>query len=363
MEPGTEWDQFVDQEETVMDATTIGVDLAKHQFEIALDGARGPRRRQRLTRGQFTTLLRTHAPAELVMEACATAHYWGRLAQQHGHRVTLLPPQYVTPFVRRQKTDRTDVDGILDAHRSAGLTRVPVKTLAQQEVAALHRLRQQWMTTRTARVNALRGLLAEFGVLLPAGVRRVCAAAVAVLDQPTAGLPDRVRRVLRTLVEEIRSLEDRVTACERELKALAAADPVLERLQTIPGVGLVSATAFVGAVGHIGGFTRGRRFASWLGLTPREHSSGSRRQLGAITKQGDRYLRSLLTHGARAVLFAARRAARAHRPLSRLQQWALAVLDRRGPNRATIALANKLARIIWAVWTRDVPYSAQPAIA
>ncbi len=342
-----------------MDATTIAVDLAKHTFEVVIAPGGGPVTRRRLSRAQFARFLRTQAPARVVMEACATAHYWARVAQACGHQPTLVPAQYVTPFVRRQKTDRTDVDGLLEAYRGAGLPGVAVKTVAQQEVASLHRLRQQWMTTRTARINALRGLMAEFGVIVPPGVRRVCAATLALLDQPDGGVPGRLRRGLMDVVEEIRALETRVTACERELQAIADTHPIITQLQTIPGVGLVTATALVAAVGHIGGFTRGRRFASWLGLTPREHSSGSRRRLGAITKAGNRYLRSLLTHGARAALFAARRRAHAHRPLSTLQQWALTVLARRGANRATIALANKLARIVWAVWTRDVPYTAR----
>jgi transposase len=346
-----------------MDATTIAVDLAKHTFEIVIAPGGGPVTRRRLSRAQFAKFLRTQPPAQVVMEACATAHYWGRVAHACGHQALLMPAQYVTPFVRRQKTDRTDVDGLLEAHRVARVAAVPVKTVAQQEVASLHRLREQWMTTRTARINALRALMAEFGVIVPPGVRRVCPAALALLDPLDGAVPARLRRVLTDVVEEIRALETRVAACERELQSIADADPVLAQLQTIPGVGLVTATALVAAVGHIAGFTRGRRFASWLGLTPREHSSGSRRRLGAITKAGNRYLRSLLTHGARSALFAARRAARAGRPLSALQHWALSVLDRRGANRATIALANKLARIIWAVWTREVPYAARPVAA
>jgi transposase len=346
-----------------MDATTIAVDLAKHQFEVAIDEGRGAVTHRRLTRTQFARLLHTHAPVQVVMEACATAHYWGRVAQTCGHQAKLLPAQYVTPFVRRQKTDRTDVDGILDANRSAGLKAVPVKTVAQQELAALHRIRQQWMTTRTARINALRAHLAEFGILLSPGARRVLVSALAALDQPDNGLPGRLRRLLADLVTEIREIDTRVAACERELRAIADEDPVLERLQTIPGIGLITATALVGSVGHIAGFSRSRQFASWLGLTPREHSSGAHRHLGAITKAGDRYLRSLITHGARSALFAARRAARAKRPLTPLQHWALSVLDRRGPNRATIALANKLARIVWAVWLRDVPFAAKPIAA
>jgi transposase len=346
-----------------MDATTIAVDLAKHTFEVAIAQGGRPITRRRLSRTQFATLLRTQPPAQLVMEACATAHYWGRVAHACGHHVTLLPAQYVTPFVRRQKTDRTDVDGVLDAYRSGGLTGVPVKTVAQQEVASLHRLRQQWMTTRTARINAVRGLMAEFGVLVPPGARRVRSAALTLLDAADTAVPARLRRALTIVLDELRDLELRLAACERELQSLADADPVLCRLQTIPGVGLITATALVASVGHIAGFPRGRRFASWLGLTPREHSSGSHRRLGAITKAGNRYLRSLLTHGARAVLYAARRRAPGAGPVSRLHQWALALLDRRGMNRTTIALANKLARIIWAVWMREVPYQAQPLAA
>lgn len=344
-----------------MHATTIAVDLAKHTFEVAITEPGRVITRRRFGRTQFARFLRMQPPAALVMEACSTAHYWGRLAQSCGHTVRLVPAQYVTPFVRRQKTDRTDVDGLLDATRSAGLTPVPVKTVAQQELASLHRLRQQWMTTRTARVNALRALLAEFGLIVPPGVRRVRANALALIDAAADTLPARLRRALMEVIDELRDLETRVATCERELRAVAAADPLLTRLQTIPGVGLITATALAASVGHLASFPRARRFASWLGVTPREHSSGSRRRLGAITKAGNTYLRSLLTHGARAALFAARRLAHAGRPLTALQRWALTVLDRRGANRATIALANKLARVIWAVWTRDVPYASATA--
>jgi len=346
-----------------MDRTTIAVDLAKHTFEVVVAPDYGTVIRRRFTRTGFAAFLRRQPAAQVVMEACGTAHYWGRVAHAAGHRVMLVPAQYVTPFVRRQKTDRTDVEALLQAYRSAGLRGVPVKTVAQQEVASLHRLRQQWLTTRTARVNALRSLMAEFGVIVPPGVRQVCRAAHRLLDDPDGGVPARLRRTLLDVVDEIRALEQRVAGCDRELQALADADPVISQLQTIPGVGLITGTALVAAVGHVGSFGRSRRFASWMGLTPREHSSGSRRRLGAITKAGNPYLRSLLTHGARSVLFAARRRARAHRPVPPLQQWALTVLDRRGANRATIALANKLARIIWAVWTRGLPYAAPPMAA
>jgi transposase len=346
-----------------MAKTTIAVDLAKHVFEVAVATDGSVQRRLRLNRTQFDRFLRTHAPADVVMEACGSAHHWGRAAQAAGHRVTLLPAQYVRPFVRRQKTDRTDVAGLLDAVRSHGLKAVAVKTVAQQELVALHRIRQQWMATRTARINALRGFLREQGITIVSGARSGVADVARVLADAESPVPGRLRRTLGLLVDEIREIESRVAVLERELHQLAEDDPVIERLMSIPGVGLLTATALEASVTHIHGFTRGRQFASWLGLTPREHSSGAQRRLGAITKQGDVYLRCLLTHGARAVLLSARRAVWQKRPLSRLQQWALEVADRRGHNRAAIAVANKMARIIWAVWSRDVAFVAQPAAA
>jgi transposase len=330
---------------------------------VAIEDGRGQVSRRRLTRQQFARFLRDHTPAQLVMEACGSAHYWGRTAQAYGHRVQLLPPQYVRPFVRRQKTDRTDVTGLLDARQRSEMPTVAVKTVAQQEILALHRVRAQWMATRTARINTLHGLLAEHGVTFAAGVRQLGRRAGPLLADPDTPIPLRLRRALLTLLEEIRDLERRAEAVERELRAVAHHDPVMERLQSIPGVGLLTATALVGSVGHIHGFTRARRFASWLGLTPREYSSGSHRSLGHITKAGDGYLRRLLVHGARAVLAAARRRAASHRPLGALQHWAVQLAERRGPNRATVALANKLARIVWAVWTRDQVFTGRPIAA
>lgn len=341
-----------------MDPTTVGVDLAKSVFELALSDRQahiiGHRR---LTRQQFERFLATSVACHLVMEACGTAHFWARTAQAHGHRVTLVPPQYVRPYVRRNKTDHADAEAVLEALRSGAIKPVPVKTVAQQELLALHRVRDQWMATRTARINALRGFLREHGIALPRGARRALAAVPALLEDADAPLPGRLRHVVALLHAEIRGIEDQVVAVERTLADVATHDLVAPRLMTIPGVGLLTATALLGTVGHIHAFRRGRQFASWLGLTPSERSSGLRRRLGAISKQGDVYLRCLLTHGARAVLLGAQRAATHLRPLTPLQQWAVTVDARRGHNKATIAVANKLARIIWAVWTRDVPFS------
>lgn len=343
--------------------STIAVDLAKTVFQVAIaNGAGRVVTRHRFSRGQFAKFLRTEPPTHVVMEACGTAHFWGRLAQDIGHRVTLLPPRYVRPYVHRDKTDRADADALLEALRNPRIVPVPVKSVAQQELVALHRIRDQWMATRTARLNALRGILREHGLPVPTGATRALAAIPLLLADATVPLPRCLRHTLTLLYEEIRELEARVRTLEGDLAALVASDPVSQRLQTVPGIGLLTATAMRGTVGNIHTFRRARQFACWLGLTAREHSSGTRRRLGTITKQGDVYLRYLLTHGARAVLLAAQRRHRAGRPLTRLQQWAIAVAQRRGHNRATIAVANKLARIVWAVWYREQSFAARPAL-
>ena len=217
------------------------------------------------------------------------------------------------------------------------------------------------MTTRTARINAVRGLLREQGIVLPVGARTAMSALPRLLEDAEAAVPSRLRAALWLIYEEVRALEARMHTVEQQLGEFAAHDAVTQRLQEVPGVGLLTATALVGRVGHVHAFRCGRQFASWLGLTPREHSSGWRRHLGTITKQGDVYLRYLVTHGARAVLLASYRRQRVGKVLTPLQHWALRVAERRGHNTATIAVANKLARIIWAVWHRDVPFQAVAA--
>ena len=341
-----------------MHAMTVAVDLAKTVFELAVANGRWRLTdRHRFNRRQFTRFLSTTPSTHVVMEACGTAHYWGRVAQRHGHQVTLVPPAYVRPYVRRNKTDRADAEALLEAVRSGQMPCVPVKRVEQQALVALHRVREQWMKTRTARINTLRGILAEHGLLLPARPRAAVKAVPAILEDAELELPLHLRHALASVRDEVRAIEARIAALERDLRTLADADPVVRRLREIPGIGLLTATALVGTVGHIGAFRRARQFASWLGLTPREHSSGHRRRLGSISKHGDRYLRCLLTHGARAVLVSAQRQRSRSQPLSRLQHWALTLRDRRGHNKATIAVANKLGRLAWAVWAKDVPYT------
>jgi transposase len=349
------------QEEAEMDATTIAVDLAKDVFEVAAAN-RADRiiERKRLTRHQFERFIDALPAGTLViMEACGTAHYWGRRCQARDLRVRLLPGQYVRPYVRRNKTDRTDTEALFEANRCGSVDPVPVKTVEQQTLQVLHRVRTQWQTARTARINAMRGILREHGFPIGVGAPTALKSIPGLLEDATIALPDLVRRTVSVVLQEVRDLEARIATIDQQLARVVREHPTARRLHQIPGVGVITATALVGAVGHIHAFRRGRHFASWLGLTPRESSSGSRRHLGAISKRGDVYLRCLLTHGARSVLLTAQRTARAApAQVTRLQHWAITIAKRRGHNKAAIAIANKLARIIWAVWSRDIDFDA-----
>lgn len=346
-----------------MEATTVAIDLAKDVFEVALANRAGRIvERKRLTRRAFERFLEAVAPGTaVVMEACGTAHYWGRRCQERGLSVRLLPPQYVRPYVRRNKTDRTDTEALLEADRCGGLKPVAVKSVEQQTLLALHRVRAQWQGTRVARINMVRGLLREQGLPIPLGASTVLTRVARILEDAETTLPELLRSTVRLLVEEIRALEARIAQIDQQLTQVARSNAVAVRLQQIPGVGVLTATAMVGAVPHIHAFRRGREFASWLGLTPREHSTGGRRLLGGISKRGDGYLRCLLTHGARVVLYNAQKRIRVTpERATAFQRWAAILAVRRGPNKAAIAVANKLARIIWAVWHHDEDFRHAP---
>ena len=340
-----------------MNATSIGVDLSKSVFQVSFANAAGRIvERKRLSRQQYERFLVQQPAAAIVMEACATAHHWARTAREHGHDPCLLHAQYVRPYVRRNKTDAADADALLRARRDPDLKPVPIKSLDQQALQGLHRIRQQWVTTRTQRINLARGLLAEFGISLPAGAAGIVRRLHATVD----GLPPPLIAALAPILDEIKAIEDHLKQLDRQLTEIAKTDPDMQRLMTIPGVGVIIATAMVASVADIHSFARARQFAAWLGLTPREHSSGQMRHLGNISKRGDGYLRMMLTHGARsALLLAHRQANKGEHTLTSLQQWVLELEQRTHHNKATIALANKMARIIWVTWTRAQDYSAR----
>lgn len=343
-----------------MKSTLIAVDTAKLVFEVAeADGLGKVARRLRLNREQFSEYLATRPTAEFVLEACGGAHHWGRMMERLGHRVRLLPVPYVCAYRRRNKTDRADCLAMLEAAKNPEILPVPVKTTEHQAIQGLHRCRSAWMETRTARINTLRGLLREFGLILPVGA----ASALKQLPETVedAELPLILRPALQPLLDEIHDLEQRIVGVEHPLKAISRQNPVIEHLQDISGIGLLTATALYASATDTRHFRDGRHLASWLGLTPREHPSGHIRRLGGISKRGDRYVRMLLTHGARAVLLRAGQMERAGQELNALQKWVLALKTRTNHNKATCALANKLARIAWATWRHGTVFDPNQA--
>lgn len=345
-----------------MNATTVAVDLAKNVFELAVaDGQWKLVGRARLTRGQFERWFHNRAVQLVVMEACASAHYWARTLRAGGIEVRLLPAKYVRAYVKRNKTDAADALALLEAARGSDITPVAVKSVEQQALQALHRLRSGWMSTRTRRINSLRGFCREFGMDVSVGAARGLAQIARLLAEEHSAIPAMLRTPMRLALEEIQLMEARIEALERELATIARQSEPCQALATIPGIGLLTSTAMVAAVGDPRSFASARHYASFFGLTPREYSSGDSRYLGRISKRGNRYVRTLLTHGARSVLRAATVARRTGRKIDRLRSWALEVQSRTNHNKATCALANKLARIAWAVWVKHDRYQAAGA--
>ena len=342
-----------------MNDTLVGVDIAKAVLQLAVSSRPGRfDSLPRLRRDQVLPFFAQLPAAIVIMEACGSAQFWARKLKELGHAVVLLPPHQVRPFVRRNKTDRSDAKALVEAYRNGEIRPVPVKTPEQQVLTALHRLRAGWMAERTARLNALRGLLREQGIFIPVGAGAVIPAVRELIGDADAELALPLRAVFAEACEEIHQIEERLDLVERELGALARQIPAVALLMTVPGIGLIIATALVAFVGDMRRFPSARHLASYLGLTPREYSSGLRQRLGRISKRGDAYLRMLLVHGARAVLSRARTASKP----DRLRSWALELEKRAHHNKATVALANKIARIAWAVSVKQTEYRSTPVI-
>jgi len=334
-----------------MNTTQVAVDLAKSVFQVAVSDSPGRIDEQhRLSRAKFHRFFAEHQPVEVLMEACGTAHHWGRELEALGHRVSLLPPADVRRYRDGDKTDRADTKAILEAARNTAIDSVPVKTIDQQAVTALHRLRSGYLSTRTARINCVRGLLREFGVVIPVGARHLAPRARQAIEDEA--VPAYLEPVLLDAITEVEELRRKAADIERHLKGLAKHMPEASLLMSVPGIGVLTATALVALVGDVQRFRSARHFAAYLGLTPREHSSGLSRRLGRISKRGNRYLRMLLIHGARSVL----RAAKLKEHPDGLRSWALGIECRSGHNTAAVALANKLARITWRVWRDGRPF-------
>ena len=288
-------------------------------------------------------------PCLIGIEACGSSHYWARELTRLGHTVRIIPPQFVKPYLKGNKNDANDAEAICEAVSRPGMRYVAIKSEAQQSMQAEHRVRARLIHDRTALSNEIRGILGEFGFVLPAGLSALRKALPEILSQQEKW-DNRFIRLLSELTEELQALDERLNRYDRRLKQLAQEDERIRRLQEISGIGPVTASALVAAVGDAKQFKSGREMAAWLGLVPRQHSSGGKTKMGHISKRGDSYLRTLLIHGARAVLNACD-----HKE-DRRSRWLQSVAERRNRNIATVAMANKNARIAWSVLSRGEEY-------
>jgi transposase len=334
-----------------MNCTTLGIDLAKTLFQLHGVDERGHVVvHKRVSRKK---LLETVAqlPACLIgMEACSSSQYWAREFQQLGHTVKLISPQFVKPYVKGNKNDSRDAEAICEAVARPHMRFVPLKTVESQDIQAIHRLRSRLIKERTALVNQVRGLLAERGIVVPQGITRLRKQLPVIVEDLNNALTPLGREVMRELYEELVALDERVTRADAMVQRVFAQSAACQKLAQVEGIGPVVATALVAAVGNAREFANGRHLAAWLGLVPRQCSSGGKERLLGISKRGDRYLRALLIHGARATVHHARRKTDAR------SRWIMSLEQRRGKNIATVAIANKNARIAWALLTRDAEY-------
>ena len=335
-----------------MELKRVGVDLAKRVFQVhGVDAGERPVVRKTLSRAQMRLFFQNLSPTLIGMEACGSAHYWARELTAFGHEVKLLPPQFVKPYVKSNKNDANDAEAICEAVSRPNMGFVTVKSPEQQAMQSVHRVRNRTVKARTALVNEIRGLLAEFGLVIEtAGVTAVRRSLPEILEDGENRLPGVFRQLLSGLYDELVAMDDRVTRLNKQLENHASVDERVRRVQQIAGIGPVTASAVLASVGDAKQFHSGRDFAAWIGLVPNQHSSGGKNQLGGISKRGDAYLRTLLIHGARSCLKAC--AAKT----DRRSEWLNSLVARRNKNIATVALANKNARILWAMLTRNEEY-------
>ena len=338
-----------------MQIKVVGLDIAKHVFQVhAADGDGRPVAQVKLRRAQVLEYFRSLPPCLVGIEACATAHHWARELTALGHNVRLMPPSYVKPYVKRNKTDAADAEAIAEAVTRPTMRFVSIKSAESQAMLMLHRARELLVRQRTMLATALRAHLAEFGIIAPQGIHRVEKLAVHVHDP---AVPPLAREVLMQIVGELASIWQRIDALEVKLVALHRTNEVSRRLASIPGVGPITAMAIANTVTDASAFRSGREFAAWLGLTPKSHSSGGKDRLGRITKRGDRYIRHLLYLGAgNAIRFARARAATG-------EAWIRNLQERRPAKVVIIALANKMARIAWALMKGGESFRSPAAAA
>jgi len=336
-----------------MKIKTIGLDLAKIVFQIHGVDERGKAGvRKALKREQVLPYFAQLPPCLIGMEACGSAHYWGRKLQALGHTVKLMAPQFVKPYVKTNKNDAADAEAICEAVTRPNMRFVPIKTVEQQALLALHRGRQGFVKERTAHANQIRGLLAEYGITIPQGIAHLGRCLPEILEDGENGLPGTFRQLIQQLGEHLTTLNQAIATIEQQIQAWHQANPASQKLAKIPGIGPLTASALVATIGEVKQFENARQLAAWIGLVPRQHSSGGKQTRLGISKRGDSYLRTLLIHGARSVV----------RLIDRNPEtkagWLGKLLGRRHKNVAIVALANKNARTVWALLRHDRAYQS-----
>jgi len=336
-----------------MNVKYLGVDIAKDVFQLCGMSCGGSVvLSKRLRRGHLLKFIANMPPCTIGIEACGGAYYWHRQFVQLDHNVKIISPQFVKPFVKGQKNDGNDAEAIAIALQQPTMRFVPPRSEEQQDMQSLHRARRRLVNHRTATVCQIRGLLLERGITIGTSITRLRRAVPDILEDASNGLSHSLRASVHELFTLIAYLDDRIKYFDREIQCVFRKSADCQRIASIPGVGPKTATAIVAAAGNGAEFHNGRHFAAWLGLVPRQYSSGDRRVMLGITKRGDRHLRTLLVHGARAVVRTAKRKADRH------SKWVNELHERRGHNKAVVAVANKNARIIWAVLSSGEPYRA-----
>jgi transposase len=346
----------INEEKSDMKITRVGIDIAKSVFHVCGVDRYGKILWQgKYTRNRWLSALQKKIPVgcEVGMEACASSHHWGRELQRLGYPVKLLPAQFVKPYVKSNKNDRVDAEAIAEAMSRPGMRFVTVKTIAQQDAQAAHRVREEIVRQRTAKANQIRGLVGEYGIITPAGIMQLRNALPQWLEDAENGLTDAFRIILADLVKDFRYLDSRVKQLDEQITQAVKQDPVANRLLELRGIGPLTANALSVALADHNAFNKGRDFAASLGLTPRQHSTGGKDRLLGISKRGDSYLRKLLVHGSRAVI------RHASKKEDNLSQWINRMVSRKHVNVAIVALANKTARAAWAMVHHDEHYQPE----
>lgn len=330
-----------------MKITTMGIDLAKAVFQIHGVDERGKAVvRKQLKRSEMASYFAKLEPCRIGMEACGSAHYWARKLQGFGHTVKLMAPQFVKPYVKTNKNDMADAEAICEAVSRPNMRYVAVKTVESQAILSVHRARAGFVKARTAQANQIRGLLSEFGVVIPQGIHSIMKRIPEILEDGENGLPGTLRNLLERLTENLKEMDRQADELERQIQLWHRTNEASRRLAEVPGIGPITASAIVATVGKAKEFKNGRQLAAWMGLVPRQNSSGGKPTLLGISKRGDTYLRTLLIHGARSVIQYAENKADE-------SSWLRKLMARRNKNVAAVALANKNARTIWALLAHD----------